>query len=106
MLAERLQLREGEVIGPAQAVADAPGRAHRRLQAASTAQQDQELVAAESPEHIVGSHRAAQPAGRLDQQLVACGVAVGVVDLLEAVEVHVDDARRSGVLQPRGPAFL
>ncbi len=60
----------------------------QRLEIAGRAGDDDELVAAQ-PGHEVGvAHHAGQPFGGGADQLVAGGVAVGVVDLLEAVQVH------------------
>ena len=56
-------------------------------------QQASELVAAQAADHIFGTHRAGQPRGHDAQQLVAHGVAMGVVDRLEAVEVEVEHGK-------------
>ncbi len=50
-------------------------------------EQDGELVAAEPRDRIAGSDRVGQPLGNDPEQLVASGVAQGVVDILEVVEV-------------------
>ena len=61
----------------------------RRL--ADVRDEDAELVAAE-PGHRVGlAHDRGQAARKLDQQQIAVVVAEGVVDLLEAIEVHQQD---------------
>ena len=57
-------------------------------------QQDRELVAAEAGHGVRLAHDVAQPVGDLDEQLVAAGVAEGVVDLLEAVDVEQHEADR------------
>jgi len=46
-----------------------------------------ELVAADPDEHVRTAQQAGQPRAQLPEQLVAGGVAEGVVDLLEMVEV-------------------
>ena len=53
---------------------------------------DGELVAADARYRVAVAHRLLQPQRHLLQQLVAAGVAQGVVDRLEAVEV--DEQRR------------
>ena len=55
-------------------------------------QDDRELVAAEPADRVPGADGGAQPRGHLTEQLVARGVAEGVVDLLEPVEVAEQDA--------------
>ena len=70
----------------------------------SAGQQHRELVAAETGDHIAGAGGFLQPAGDLDQHLVADQVSEVIVDLLEPVEVDeqqrhrmaVDCRRRSG----------
>src|SRR5207245_8453238 len=78
-----------------------PRRDRRERLAAGTrleiGEQEEELVAADAGDHVVRVPVARQPAGDGLEQLVACGVPVAVVDLLEAVEVDVDDADRGPV---------
>ena len=64
------------------------GRVVRRLH------QDDELVAAEARDQILGAHDPAQPRADLDEHLVADVVAEGVVDVLEVVEVDEREDRR------------
>ncbi|HEY3726388.1 MAG TPA: hypothetical protein VGL51_04385 [Solirubrobacteraceae bacterium] len=52
------------------------------------AEQQGELVAAQAGDRVRGPDGTTKPDSDLGQQLVAGGVAEGVVDLLEAVEVH------------------
>ena len=47
-----------------------------------------ELVPAQAGHELAGTQGGAHPLGDLDQQLVAGGVAVDVVDLLEPIQVH------------------
>ena len=54
-----------------------------------------ELVAAEAPDRVALAQHAADPRRDAAQQLVADGMAEGVVDALEAVEVH-EHRRRLG----------
>ena len=51
-------------------------------------QQQAELVAAQAPQRIAGAHPLVHHLAELPQQLVACQVAAGVVDLLEAVQIQ------------------
>jgi hypothetical protein len=51
-------------------------------------EQDRELVAAEAGGGVSAANARVEPARHLDQHLVARGVAQGVVDLLEVVEVE------------------
>ena len=57
-----------------------------------TLQQHQKLVAAQPRHGVAFAQRAFQPLGDFSQQLVACGVAHGVVDVLEAVQVDEHQA--------------
>ena len=56
---------------------------------------DHELVATEAADGVGAAGHRREELGHLDQQLVAAGVAVGVVDRLEAVEVAVDRGERT-----------
>lgn len=51
-------------------------------------EQDDEFVATEPSQHVLGSDLLAQALGELDQQLVAGGVAERVVDVLEMIDVE------------------
>jgi hypothetical protein len=74
-------------VGPAEqalpAVLDPAGHPD----AAGAGEHDQELLAAPAAGHVPGPGGGAQPPGRHAQDLVAGGVAAGVVDLLEPVDV-------------------
>ena len=59
-------------------------------------QQHGELVAAEAGEGVAAAQRGRQPARDRTQQQVALGVAEGVVDQLEAVDVDEHDCERAG----------
>ena len=61
-------------------------------------EEDGELVAAEAGERVVGAQGAAEPAADLLQEPVAVGVAEGVVDGLEVVEV--DDHQHERLVGP------
>ena len=50
-------------------------------------QDDGELIAAQPGQGVTGPHRCAQQLGHLPQQLVANGMAAGIVDQLELVQV-------------------
>ena len=71
----------------------------------ATGQDDPELVAAETSQHVARPQLGPQPGGERHEQAVAVAVAEGVVDLLEAVEI--DDGDRHRVLRiarPRPPS--
>src|SRR5262249_5177963 len=59
------------------------------------------LVAAEAPDEVARANARAQVAGHDPQQLVARGVAVLVVDLLEAVEIDEQHGPFAGALALR-----
>ncbi len=61
-----------------------------RLPAAATGEHHDELVARVADAHVVRPNRALQHAGDLAQRGIAGLVPVGVVDVLEAIEVHDD----------------
>ena len=65
----------------------AKGSSCRLKSSQSATGQNQELVAADAPDEILVSHGCAQAVGDSSQQLVADGVPVLVVDLLEVVQV-------------------
>ena len=82
------------------AIADA-GRHGERALGAGLGQHDGELVAAE-PRHDVGFARAAADhGGRLDERSAAVQVIVGVVDVLEAVEVEEEHRQRPAAARSR-----
>ena len=56
-------------------------------------EQDGELVAAEAGGRVLGAQRRSDSVGRLDQHVVAGGVAEAVVDRLEVVEVDEEHGR-------------
>ena len=87
-LVEGLQQRAGDRFGQGERPGDDDG----------------ELVAAEARHLAAVAHDGGQPVRHLAQQLVADGVAQGVVDVLEVVEVDEHEARagravRGGVVQ-------
>jgi hypothetical protein len=59
-------------------------------------QQDQEFIAAQTRHQVAATHRPAQPARHLHQQGVTGGMAQGVVDVLEVIQVDEHQRR----LQP------
>jgi hypothetical protein len=69
----------------------------QRVEAVGLRQQDPELVAADAAEHVLRARRAAQAVGDVREQGVPRLVAVGVVDVLEGVEVEQDERQRPGV---------
>ena len=73
-------------------------RGGTQLARAGLGQQDRELVAAEAAEHVGGAQVGRERAGDGAQQVVTGGVAAGVVDGLEVVEVDHDQAERAAVV--------
>ena len=69
------------------------GHAHRVL-ASAPVHDDRELLAAEPADHVVRPDDRAQALGEEAQQLVADGVAVHVVDVLEVVDVQHEHRQR------------
>ena len=76
-----------DVEGLVQGLAEPLGDGLRLADAVHERQQDGELVAAEARDGVAVAQDRLQPRGDLAEQLVAVGVAEGVVDLLEAVQV-------------------
>ena len=64
----------------------------------------QELVATDAPDDVVGGQQLLEPAGDVDEQLISGAVSEGVVDGLELVEIDEDD--RSGNAGPESRARL
>ena len=92
---------------------DLPDPGNRRSSASwswALGQRMAELVPADPPHHVELPHREPQSAGHLDQDLVAGGMPVLVVDLLEIVEIHEHETvathARRNLRQPveHGPA--
>ena len=81
----------------AQRLGDALGDPDRVALAGDVLAQDGELVAAEPRGGVARPQHAGQARGHRAQQLVAGGVAHGVVDRLEAVEVEEEDGERRRV---------
>ena len=57
-------------------------------------QQHRELAGANAPDHRALGHAGPQPLGEGADQLVAVAVADGIVDLLEAVDIDIDEKHR------------
>ena len=51
-------------------------------------QAHQKLVTALSADDVALTHRSAQPVGNLFQKVITCGVAHGVIDVFEVIQVH------------------
>ena len=80
-------------------------RDHRALAQGGGGQHDAELVAAAARQHVAGPQPRLRHQGEMLQAGVARGVAVGVVDQLEAVEIdHQQRERLAAAFRPR--AFL
>ena len=71
---------------------NALGHFAQRLPVVDVAHHHQKLVATLAAHHVHLAQRVAQAARHLDQQLVASGMAHGVVNRLEAVQVDKKDA--------------
>ena len=69
------------------------GDLEERLVVADAGHEHDELLAAPAADHVVAAHAAAQAVGDLDEHLVACAVAVDVVDPFEVVDVEQEDDR-------------
>src|SRR5690606_20784819 len=65
-----------------------------------------ELVAAETADEVAPAHGGAQAPGGVAQQVVALGVAEGVVDRLEAVEVEHEHAEAMALCAGAGVRLL
>ena len=85
--------RHEDLVGQVgEAAAQPRGQVDEDGAVASDHAQHDELVAAEAGDGVARRARSrAEPAGHLDEQLVAGGVAERVVDDLEAVEVDEED---------------
>ena len=55
-------------------------------------QHQQELIAAQTGQHVLAAHVHGQALGQGDQQFVADRIAQAVVDVLEAIQVDVQHA--------------
>jgi hypothetical protein len=78
------------------------GDAQRVPAVAQVLQQDGELVPAEAGDDVLGAYRLAEPVGDAGEQAVPGGVTVGVVDVLEPVQVD-EQHRRVRLGGPREP---
>ena len=81
------ELATVDAHGLLEAGGDALGDLDRERRLVDAGQQDRELVAAQAGDGVPGTHRVGEPGRHLAQHLVAGAVPVGVVDLLEPVEV-------------------
>jgi hypothetical protein len=84
---------------PAEHIHDLLGQGRTFIEVTQRILQHDELVAAEARDHIGSAYDAAQPVGYRAELGVTTGVAQGVVDLLEVVEVHEQDGERAAPLQ-------
>ena len=75
-------------------------RERERARQIGSGEDDRELLAADSADHVRGSNRGPEHVRDLDEQLVADPVAVDVVHLLEVVQVEHDEG--DGVVLCRG----
>src|SRR5690606_25542285 len=64
--------------------------------------ENDELLAAGTGHHILRTHRRAHAARAFPQDMVATGVAVLVVDLLEMIEIAIDQSEKQAVALGRG----
>ncbi len=58
------------------------------------AQQQDELVAAQTGHDIAAAHSTDQPPGCLLQYQVTLFMAIGVIDLFESIQIHVEDSQQ------------
>ncbi len=101
-------LLAGDDERPLERLDQAPGDGEGGIGGFEVVAEQRELVAAEASQRLGGAQRDLQPAGHRREQLVTGGVAEGVVDRLEVVEVDEEDGDRlvaahqpgEGVLQP------
>src|SRR5450756_2428452 len=75
-----------------------------QLPLAGSGHEHEELLAPEAPEAIVGPHDAENASHHLAERRITGGVAVGVVDELEVVDVEHPEAERDSL--PRRPLGL
>ena len=89
-----------EVERRTQGLLDAFGHRRHLVVRRDVLDQDGEFVAAKARHRVGGAHAPVQPAGHGDEQLIADGVPVAVVDGLELIDVR-RTAPRSMVRPPR-----
>jgi len=82
-----------DLVALAEAVDDAPGKARRIFRRMDVLLEDDELVAAETGDEVLRPQHFAQAIRHGTEQLVAAGMAEGVVDLLELIEVDEQQRR-------------
>ena len=96
------QLDAVDVDRRARGLADAVGDQHDLALGRQVLEQERELVPAEPSDGVHRTQQRAEPLSERGQQPVADGVAAGVVDLLEVVEVEEHDPQ----LGPGAPGAL
>ena len=84
----------------AERVGEADRDRHRPLLVADVVEQDRELVAPESGGRVGGPERIRDATRHRDEDVVAAGVAKGVVEHLEVVEVDEQDGERLAIATP------
>ena len=65
-----------------------------------------EFITAQTGDKIVARHQFLQPFGDLNQELIACAVAVGIVEFLEVVEVDEQQGDHVGSIMPARQLLL
>ncbi len=83
----RMQAVPKDIVGPANVLEHAMGKAVGQLLAVDADLQDRKLVPAQAADDVAGTQAALEPVGDALQKAVADDVAVLVVDLLEVIEV-------------------
>ena len=72
----------------------ATGKIEQIVPAGLALAEHDELVAPEARHHVIGMHCMLEALGDADQQLIAGGVPIAIIDLLEVVEIEVKQRKR------------
>jgi len=78
-------------IGSAGLGDQAFGQSHGSLPPSSRPLQHRELIASKPSDHIILLERVAHPIGNLAEEFVTCGMSMGIVYVLEPIEVQGQD---------------
>ena len=73
------------------------GRQLASLLPVGTRQQDEKLVTAHAKYMIIAAHMVAQTGRHLAQQRIPTGVAMEIVDLFEAIDIHHDGRKIAAI---------
>ena len=95
-----------DLVTLAQVIDDPASEAGRLVGRADVLLKDHEFIAAEPRHEILRPQHRTQPIGDRAQQLVAAGMAQGIIDLLELIEVDKQQCRRLlGIVRDRQQTF-